>query len=61
MSPPDKTLVRKLAVVLALKLLVLSMFWWAFVREERVPVHSEGVAERVLGTPAPAATNEHKE
>jgi len=49
MKPLDKTLVRKLAVVLVLKLAVLLALWWFFVREQRVVVDGEAAAARVLG------------
>jgi hypothetical protein len=53
MNLPDRTLVRKLAVVLVIKLFVLVGLWWGFVREERVAVSPESAAAQMLG-PAPA-------
>jgi hypothetical protein len=48
MKPLDKTLVRKLAVVLLLKLAVLVALWWGFVRDERVTVDPSRVAAQFL-------------
>jgi hypothetical protein len=50
----DQTLVRKLAVVLVIKLAVLTGLWWGFVREQRVPVDTDSAALQMLGSrPAP--------
>ncbi|WP_296497153.1 cytochrome oxidase putative small subunit CydP [Rhodoferax sp.] len=55
MKPLDKTLVRKLAVVLVIKLAVLVALWWGFVREQRVTVDTNSVAAQFLqSTPIPA-------
>ena len=48
MKTLDKTLVRKLAVVLVLKLVVLAVLWWGFVREQRVTVDGGSVAAQFL-------------
>jgi multidrug resistance efflux pump len=48
MKPLDKTLVRKLAVVLVIKLAVLMALWWFFVRDQRVTVDGDGVAAQFL-------------
>ena len=40
-------LLRHLAVVVALKLLVLTGLWWAFIREERVSVDVESAAAQL--------------
>ena len=48
MNPQDKTLVRKLAVVLLIKLAVLAALWWGFVRDQRVAVDDNGVATQFL-------------
>ncbi len=45
----DRSLIRKLAVVLVVKLLVLTGLWWAFVHEQRVPVDAETAAAQMLG------------
>ena len=55
MKTLDKTLVRKLAVVLVLKFVVLAVLWWGFVREQRVTLDADSVAAQFLqspGTPA---------
>ena len=49
MNFQDRTLVRKLAVVLVVKLVVLMALWWFFVRDQRVLVDGEGVATQLLG------------
>lgn len=57
MNPPDRTLVRKLAFVLVLKLVVLVALWWFFVNEQRVAVDGAGIATQLLG---PAATQKQE-
>lgn len=49
----DRSLIRKLAVVLVVKVLVLTGLWWGFVREQRVPVDADTAAAQMLG-PRPA-------
>jgi hypothetical protein len=44
----DKTLARKLALVLLLKLALLLALWWGFVREQRVTVDADSVATQLL-------------
>jgi hypothetical protein len=44
----DKTLARKLALVLLVKLALLLALWWGFVREQRVTVDADGVATQLL-------------
>jgi len=48
MKPHDKILVRKLAIVLVIKLVVLTALWWAFVREQRVVVDDDAAATQML-------------
>ncbi len=48
MNFSDKTLVRKLAIVLVLKLTVLMALWWFFVRENRVTVDESSSATQFL-------------
>lgn len=56
MNLRDRTLVRKLAVVLVIKLFVLGGLWWVFVRHERVAVSPESAASQMLGpTSAPSS------
>ena len=50
MNFQDKTLVRKLAVVLIIKLAVLMALWWFFVREQHVVVSGDDVATQLLGS-----------
>lgn len=59
MNLQDISLTRKLAIALAIKLLVLTGLWWGFVREQRVPVDTETAATQLLGSrPAPTALEE---
>jgi len=48
MKPHDRPLLEKLAIVLALKLVVLTALWWGFVRDQRVPVNGDRVAAQLL-------------
>jgi hypothetical protein len=55
----DRTLVRKLAVVLVIKLAVLIGLWWGFVRDQRVPVDTDSAAMQMLGSrPVPTDLEE---
>ncbi|HWW71771.1 MAG TPA: hypothetical protein VN089_17670 [Duganella sp.] len=50
MLDPNKRLLRHLAVAVMVKLAVLTGLWWVFVRDSRVVVDAEVIANRV-GTP----------
>jgi len=52
MNFSDKTLVKKLIVVLVIKLTALVALWWFFVREQHVQVDSNSVTTQFLA-PAP--------
>ena len=52
MKPLDKTLARKLALVLAIKLAVLVLLWWGFVRLAHVHVDGDSVAAQFLQSPS---------
>ncbi len=52
MKPLDKTLVRKLALVLLLKLAVLFLLWWGFVRVVQLHVDGDSVAAQFLQSPS---------
>ena len=59
MNLQDRSLTRKLAIALAIKLLVLTGLWWGFVREQRVPVDTDIAAMQLLGSrPVPTASEE---
>lgn len=60
MEQRDRLLLRKLSTVLVIKLVVLLALWWGFVRDQRVPVDTDGAALQMLGS-RPAPTNTHKE
>lgn len=47
-EPLMSSLARKLAVVLLIKLAVLTALWWGFVREQRVHVDGDSVAAQFL-------------
>ncbi len=51
MKPTDKTLVRKLALVLLVKLAVLFLLWWGFVRVQHVQTDGDSVAAQFLHSP----------
>jgi len=47
LSTTDTRLLRKLAIVIAIKLVAIFMLWWFFVRDERVPVAADTVVEHL--------------
>jgi hypothetical protein len=53
MKAAQDRLVRHLAIAVALKLVVLTAIWWAFVRDERVGVDVDRAAAH-LGAPVDA-------
>ena len=63
MTVADARLIRHLAIVVTLKLVVLGVLWWAFVRDDRVAIDVEragahlgariGVPTGVIATPPP--------
>jgi hypothetical protein len=55
MNFSNKYLVNKLALVLFLKITILMVLWWGFVRDQRVTVDDSGVAAQLL-QPALAST-----
>ena len=58
MKSPDKNLAKKLAVVLVVKLAVLTALWVGFVREQRVHVDGDSVAAQFLQPVATPAKGE---
>jgi hypothetical protein len=48
MNLSDPSLLRKLALVLALKLVLLLALWWLFVRDQGVTVDANNVAAQLL-------------
>lgn len=48
MKLADQILVKKLAVVLVIKLVLLFGLWWGFVRDQRVTVDVSGMASQAL-------------
>jgi len=49
MKPNDKTLLKKLAIALVIKLVLLTALWWGFVRDQRVAVDGDAAAAQLLG------------
>lgn len=47
MKSDDRRLVRHLAIAVVLKLLVLCVLWWAFVRDVRVTTDAAQTAEHI--------------
>ena len=60
MNFSDTTLLKKLALVLLLKLLVLTVLWWVFVRDQQVAVDGNRAAAQLLHPAAPVAEGTHK-
>ncbi len=48
MKSVDQILVKKLAVVLVIKLVLLFGLWWSFVRDQRVTVDATGMVMQTL-------------
>ena len=59
MTTSQDALLRHLVIAVALKLAVLVVLWWAFVRDERVSVDIERTATHlgaaIDATPSPTA------
>jgi hypothetical protein len=51
----DRRLFRHLAVAVLLKLLALTVLWWAFIRDARVDVDANQAVSR-LGSPVSSAS-----
>ncbi|NMM38016.1 MAG: hypothetical protein HHJ09_10935 [Glaciimonas sp.] len=49
MTRDNKRLFRHLTIAVLIKLVVLSVLWWVFVRDAHVDVDSERVAEKING------------
>jgi hypothetical protein len=49
MTPNDKRLLRHLIIAVLIKLVVLTALWWLFIRDARVSVDSERVADKISG------------
>ena len=55
MNLADKTLVKKLVYVLVIKLILLIALWWFFIRDQKVAVDENSVANQFL---SPVSTTE---
>lgn len=49
MKLQDKILLKKLAIALVVKLVLLTALWWGFVRDQRVAVDGAAAAAQLLG------------
>ncbi|MGV8899684.1 MAG: cytochrome oxidase putative small subunit CydP [Burkholderiaceae bacterium] len=49
MTRNEKRLLRHLIIAVLIKLVVLTVLWWAFVRDAGVSVDTERVAEKISG------------
>jgi hypothetical protein len=58
MSDIERRLLRHLLVVVALKLVVLTGLWWAFVHDHRVVVQPESVLSSALQTEVGASNDQ---
>lgn len=58
MNRDDRRLLRHLATAVALKLTVLAVLWWAFVRDSAVDAGSEQTAAHLLVPISPAAARQ---
>lgn len=52
MKPP--TLLRKLTRIVVIKLLLLTLIWWGFIRDVKVETTPQSVATAILALPEPA-------
>lgn len=50
MAIQNRRLLRHLAIAVLIKLALLTVLWWAFVRDSRVTVGADAIANR-LGAP----------
>lgn len=55
MNLTDRRLLRYLVHAVLIKLAVLALLWWVFVRDARLPVDTDATA-RQLGAPAVVST-----
>ncbi|MDI1261516.1 cytochrome oxidase putative small subunit CydP [Aquabacterium sp.] len=49
MTPDERRLVRHLATAVLIKLVVLALLWWIFVRDARVSADTDSVAAQLGG------------
>lgn len=49
MTRNEQRLLRHLIIAVLLKLIVLIVLWWTFVRDARVYIDTEMVAEKISG------------
>ncbi len=54
-APRRSHLLRDIGVVLVVKLLVLAVLWWAFVRDQRIEVQADQPALPWLAPATPSA------
>jgi hypothetical protein len=56
MPPADRRLLRQLIIAVLIKLIVLTALWWVFVRDARIEVDGDGVADRISGAASSQAS-----
>ena len=56
MNPTDRRLVRDITVVIVVKLILITVLWWAFIRDAKVAVDPGAMAAQVV---APASSKLH--
>ena len=54
MISEDRRLLRHLVIAMGVKIAILALLWWVFVRDHRVPVDAGQAAVR-MGVAAPGA------
>ncbi|HEY8904981.1 MAG TPA: hypothetical protein VIM63_02980 [Rhodoferax sp.] len=57
MKTLDKSLVTKLAVAVGVKMIVLSIIWWAYFHEQHVAVDATQVSDQLF---SPMGSSDHK-
>jgi hypothetical protein len=58
MTPADRRLLRHLIIAVLIKLIVLTALWWVFVRDARINVDGDGVADRISGSASSQAPSQ---
>lgn len=54
MTSDERRLLRHLVLAVAVKLLLLTLLWWGFVRDARVPVDPDAAALHLGRAPSPS-------
>ncbi len=54
MTRDERRLLQHLALAIGVKLVLLAALWWAFVRDERLPVGPDAAAAHLGASSSPA-------